>query len=348
MGKRYTVYIGTNTVRSSRGIYTLDLDAEDGRLTLLGTTPAYNAGYLALAANHANLYAVSEGMTFQGQAAGGVLSFALDAERIPHFLDGKTTGGQRACCVNSSPDGKMLYACNFYRASVAGFPIRNDGSLGDMAFFRREEPLEGHHDGMHCVYVMQDGTICAISLGQNRVQFYHSESGEPLGSYAIPDGFDPRHLATSGDNTKIYLLMQRPGCIFVLENCMAEKKTLTLAQKISVIPEDYTGMYATAAIRMMPDGKYLLASTRGADTITVFRVHPADGLLTTVGITKLSGKFPRDFNITADGRYVVVGLQMSDEVVCYRFHEENGELEECGCVKGFASPAAVVIRTEEW
>lgn len=347
MKTRYTVYVGTNSIRSSKGIYTLDLDAQSGALNLLGTTPAYNAGYLALAANRPNLYAVSEGMTFAGRAAGGVLAYQIGEHRLPVLLNSKTTGGQRACCTNCAPDGKTLYVCNFYGASAAGFSLCGDGSLGDMRFFRREEARKGRHDGMHCVYAMQDGTVCAVVLGQNCVRFYQPQTGAALGSYEIPDGFDPRVLVANRACTRVYLLMQRPGCIFVLENRLPEEKTLRLVQKVPIVPEGYTGMYASAALRMTPDEKYLLASVRGADSLAVFRVEPGTGQLTLAGITKLPGKFPRDFNITADGRYVVVGLQMSDEAVCYRFCAENGTLEACGRIGGIASPAAVVTRMEE-
>ena len=45
---QYLAYLGTDSVRGSRGIYTVSLDSETGGLRLLGATAAQDAGYLAL------------------------------------------------------------------------------------------------------------------------------------------------------------------------------------------------------------------------------------------------------------------------------------------------------------
>lgn len=76
MGREsYYAFIGTNSVRGSRGIYTLRIDAETGIAKIMSTAPAYNTGCLALSQDGGNLYAAAEGMTFDGYADGGVMAF---------------------------------------------------------------------------------------------------------------------------------------------------------------------------------------------------------------------------------------------------------------------------------
>ena len=69
MGREsYYAFIGTNSVRGSRGIYTLRIDAETGIAKIMSTAPAYNTGCLALSQDGGILYAAAEGMTFLRQS----------------------------------------------------------------------------------------------------------------------------------------------------------------------------------------------------------------------------------------------------------------------------------------
>ncbi len=345
MSKGYTAYIGSNSTRGSKGIYTLRIDGDTGKLTVLGATPAYNTGYLALARGRDNLYAVSEGMTFRGEGSGGIMAYKLGPDKLPVYMNGFPTRGQRPCCTNTSPDGNTVYVCNFFRASVAAFPLNEDGSLKPMKFYIREAS-EGPFDGMHCVYALEDGTVCAIDLGHKAVKFYEPEKGAEIGRYDIAQGYDPRQLAASRDGKFIYLLMQQPGVVFVLKNDIKTTGKVEKLQEITTIPADYRGMYGTAAVRLTPDGSFLLASTRTADTIAVYRVDKATGLLTVTEIAKLPGGTPRDFNITEDGKYVVTAYQSTDEVGVHELDCVSGTLTEKDKIGGISSPAAVVTRME--
>ena len=72
MQDKYLIYVGTNSVRGSRGIYTVAADPKDWSMEVLSASPAYNSGGICLSPDKKNLYAAAEGMTFDGFAAGGV------------------------------------------------------------------------------------------------------------------------------------------------------------------------------------------------------------------------------------------------------------------------------------
>ena len=84
-----------------------------------------------------------------------------------------------------------------------------------------------------------------------------------------------------------------------------------------------------AAIKLTADGKILMASNRGHDSIAFYSVGD-DGRLTLRNIAKLTGKFPRDFELMPGERFMVVGHKMSDEIQVYRFDREACSLTPVG------------------
>ena len=95
----YYAFIGTNSVRGSRGIYTLRIDAASGAAEVVSTAWAYNTGSVALSRDGKNLYAVAEGMTFEGWADGGVTAYQVGREGVLTRLNGQRSYGQRTCCA---------------------------------------------------------------------------------------------------------------------------------------------------------------------------------------------------------------------------------------------------------
>ena len=84
-----------------------------------------------------------------------------------------------------------------------------------------------------------------------------------------------------------------------------------------------------AAIKLTADGKILMASNRGHDSIAFFAVNE-DGTLTMKNIAKLTGKFPRDFELMPGEKFMVVGHKMSNEIQVYAFDREKCELKAVG------------------
>lgn len=74
-----------------------------------------------------------------------------------------------------------------------------------------------------------------------------------------------------------------------------------------------------AAIKLTADGKILMASNRGYDSIAFYAVDTASGKLTLRNIAKLRGIFPRDFELMPGEKFMVVGHKRSNEIQVYRF-----------------------------
>ena len=95
-------------------------------------------------------------------------------------------------------------------------------------------------------------------------------------------------------------------------------------QRLSSLPEGFRGDSFAAAIHFSPNGRALLISNRGHDSIAAYRLRK-DGLLDGPVLSPCV-RNPRDFLIL--GETVVAGSQQDDLIKAYTLNEETLALEE--------------------
>lgn len=98
----------------------------------------------------------------------------------------------------------------------------------------------------------------------------------------------------------------------------AETGALEEMQTVQLTPADYTGTKSAAEIAIHPKRKFLYASHRGDNTIALFQIDQATGLLTAVDRTSTEGKTPRNFAIDPSGGWLFTANQDSGNVVIFR------------------------------
>ena len=135
--------------------------------------------------------------------------------------------------------------------------------------------------------------------------------------------------------------MQDPGDIHVFRNRLDENETIEHIQTISVQRKKME-RYGTTTIRVTPNGQLMLAATRNANSLTVFRVLP-DGRLELGDVITLPGETPRDFAISGDGTFTVTCLQRTDEICIHRIDYEYATLQDTGWKLSIPSPAAMAV-----
>lgn len=333
----YNFYIGTNSVRGSLGIYSVSIDCETSFPKIISTSPIYNSGSLALSPDGKNLYSAVEGMTFQGMADGGVVAYNVEPGGKLIAVGGQPSCGQRTCCVAVDPEGKQVYAANFYQGTLTFFERNRDGTINPaMRVIRPEEkaPLKA----LHCVAPVEKDFVGVISLTECALIIYRKDTGERVTAWNFEGHPFPRYFETVGKY--IYAMMQMPDDIYVFESHLSENGSLKLIQKTSLLPQTCREMRAASTIRATPDGKLVLAANRPTNSITVFK-RLRDGRLDRRSVCVLPGEVPRDFNISQDGQIVVTALQKSDQICVHRIDYENMRLGPMEGMVSIPSPAAV-------
>ena len=335
----YNAFIGTNSVRGSRGIYSLRIDGETGAAEVVSTEQAYNTGCVVLTEDGKNLYAVAEGMTFEGYADGGLTAYQVHPDGRLTKLNGARSHGQRTCCAAVDAEKKNAYACNFYDGTWSAFRLEENGALKP-AHLVVEPPAEAEWKALHCVGTIEDDYVGVISLAECALVIYRAEDGARVTSFPFPGHPFPRYFAAVDHS--IYAMMQFPDDIYVFESRLKEEGTIKLLQKVQLMDDAHRAMPSTSTIRVTPDHSLVLAANRDSNTITIYS-RQSDGTLKTERVAELPGNGPRDFNISQDGALVVTAMQHSDEVYILKIDYERKNLVQLGGPVKVPSPAAVAV-----
>lgn len=157
-----------------------------------------------------------------------------------------------------------------------------------------------------------DGPRHAIFSGAGKVLYVVNELSSTVASYCYnPSTLQPSILPTSQPSNP---------------------PTFRRVSKLSMLPSDCTlkpTETKAAAIKLTADGKILMASNRGHDSIAFYDAA-ADGKLTLKNVAKLTGKFPRDFELMPGEKFMVAGHKMSNEIQIYSFDREKCTLVPVG------------------
>lgn len=355
--RRYLMYVGTYTVRESKGIYVYQFVA--GRLTPTGTpllaAETTNPSFLAVDRTRRYLYAVNETEDYQGTKTGGVSAFRIDHKTgALTFLDEVPSGGTDPCYVSLDRKGGHVLVANYTSGSVAVFPVLSGGRLGKAtAFVQHEghsvnpERQEGPH--AHDVAVSPDGRFAlAADLGLDQLLVYHYDTARgtltpnepPFGR--VTPGSGPRHFVFDPGGKFVYLLSEVGSTVTVFRyNGLGG--TLHEIQSLSALPDGFTGHNDAAEIAIGRSGRFLYTSNRGEDSIVVFAINPMRHTLKVVAHVPTLGKTPRNFAIDPSGNYLLAANQDSDNIVVFKIDPRTGIPVPTGQVVEVPSPVCLTF-----
>ncbi len=344
-----TAYVGTYTRGKSKGIYAWRFNPATGKLTSMGlSAETSNPSFLAVHPNRRFLYAVNE------NSKGTVSAFAIDSATAKlKFLNSASSRGDGPCHLAVDQSGKFLFVANYGSGSVAVLPIHEDGSLGESTSFVQHAGAsadkarqQGPH--AHCVTQSPDGRFLLVEdLGLDEVLVYRFDASkgtltpnDPAFAKLAP-GTGPRHLAFSGDARFAYVLGEMLYNVTAFRYDAA-RGSLEQFQTVPMLPAPVKGN-SGAEIAVHPNGKFLYASNRGADSIAVFGVDPVKGTLTVLDHVSTKGKTPRSFAIDPTGGYLLAAHQDSDSVVVFRIDPGTGIPKATGEVLEAGAPVCVIF-----
>lgn len=372
---RTLVYIGAYSDAGGEGIYPFRFDPATGALSPAGEPVALaNPSYLALRPDGRRLYAVMEtaryagapgtglpetGVPETGEPGGGVAAFGVDEAGALTFLNAQPTGGADPCYLSVNRAGSLLLCANYTGGSMAVFPLAGDGTIlprCELARHAGSGPVAGRQEGPHVHFTdftPGEEYAFAVDLGIDAVRFYRLDQStgraqalsEP--EIRLRPGSGPRHMAFCPQKRTAYLITEL-SCEIVTFAC-TENFRFTPVQTVSTLPEGVPlGENSAAALHLSPDGGTLYASTRGHDSIAVFRAGET-GLLEPRGCFPSGGNGPRDFALAPGGKFLLAANEKSGTVDTLRVDPESGALSPTGlsvriyrpsCVRFFAARGA--------
>jgi len=335
-GKEHYLLAGTYTSGTSKGVYVYKFNSGTGKSVLVSFAPASNPSYLAVSPNHRYVYAVNE-----NKDSGAVTAFSFSkATGSLHKLNTQPSGGDHPCYVAVDKTGKWVFAGNYTGSNFSVFRVAADGSLkaadttithtGHSVNTQRQEKAH-----VHCTVLSPDNRYLFVSdLGMDKVMAYtfNAANGKiaaaPQPYQETPAGSGPRHLVFAPSGKYAYLIEELAGVVTTFAYSNGKLRPL---QSLPSTPAGFTGFAGSADIHVSPDGKFLYATNRGeSNTIAVFSIDPASGLLTAKSFESVLGKAPRNFNFDPSGNFLLVGNMDSDEIVIFKRNKQTGMLTDSG------------------
>jgi 6-phosphogluconolactonase len=356
----YFVYVGTYTGPTSKGIYGFRFDPKTGRFTATGLVAELpNPAWIVTGPQHRFLYAASEMGPEPGadnyKKNGSISSYSINAKTgALTFLNKVDAGGGGSCHLVVDKTGKMLFVANYGSGNVASFAIKADGSIGERTGFDQHtgssiDPARQKGPHAHEVVLSPDNRFLFVpDLGLDQIKIYRVDAAK--GTFTPNDppfatvkaGLGPRHF-TFGHGGKFAYAICEMGSSVVVFAYDPAKGALTPLQTISTLPSGFKGEDNSAEIEVGQSGRFLYASNRGNDSITVFAIDPGKGTLTKVQVVPTQGKIPRNFAIDPTGKYLVAANQKSDQMVVFDVDPNDGQLKPAGQVVDVPAPVSILF-----
>jgi 6-phosphogluconolactonase len=248
---KHIAYIGTDSVRHSRGIYTVAVDSDSGKSEILSTAPSRDSGYLVLSPNGKYLYATVECMVYHGQARAAVAAYRVNEDHSLTYLNEQCSGGQLAAHIEISPDGKTLFVSGYLTGNITIFPIREDGSIAPYSCILQDPIVDGAYPHIHCTKLSPDGRyLCAMEVGTGFVDLYELFSGNYQKVFSFPTGpVRPRHVTFGPDGDMLYVITEISSEIYAFRYQPDQEEKLVRVQTVCTVPEGFQGMSFSAGIR---------------------------------------------------------------------------------------------------
>ena len=335
--KAIAVYVGCNAdAGHPMGVHVLSVNLQSGVVEKIGSRRLNHAVYLAYAPDGRYVYSCSDT---------GLASFALEGSSLSMVDEVPLPGGP--CHISAMPDGRRL-AWAEYMGGKCGSVEVADGRFAKVVVHRHSGsgPNLPRQAGPHChqAVLTPDGKgYCVVDLGLDQIVEY--PSGRTF--HTSPAGAGPRHLLFHPNGRLAFLVYEMGNLVSSLSWSPEAGFTLMDTQPTlfgdSVSFESKNNL--AAAIRFTPDGKCIVVSNRGENSLVVFDFDEATGKLTFKARTLLSGDWPRDFAFAGDD-IVLVAFERSGEVQTLRYDSESGMFAPLVTLGGFYRPLAVLPQKE--
>jgi 6-phosphogluconolactonase len=355
------VYVGTYTNGQSKGIYLYKLTRSDSQasqaLTLapLGlVAEVASPSFLEIDPDRRLLFAVNETGDFGGRRTGAVSAYSIDpAKGQLTLLNQQPSMGSGPCHLVLDRGRRHVLVANYGSGNVAVLPVTTDGRLGEASDVeqhagRSVNPRRQEGPHAHCVTFDPAGRylfVCDLGLDKVMIYRYDAEQGqltpnEPAFASLKP-GAGPRHMAFRPDGEFAYVINELDSTITAFAYD-AQAGKLTEVQTVSTLPRDFDGSNTTAEIAVHPSGRFVYGSNRGRDSIALFRIDDASGMLTYVRDQSTDGKTPRHFELDRDGKHLIIANQNTDTLLVCRIDADTGQLNPSG--EHVAAPTPVCVK----
>lgn len=330
-------YAGCKVDEKREGILSLVCDTETGSFERVGCVRGIiDPIYFVLNPAKTRLYAVQKDETGRLPAGhpGIVVAYAVEGPRLTE-LNRLPIGAMNPCHLAVDPRGSWLSWADYSDPQAGVLALRPDGSL-DTAVPQSVVRHAGRGPNaarqecahIHCTVPTPDGrALGVVDLGIDQIRFYDlgaRRSGlrevSSLRITAAP-GLGPRHILFHPNGRLMFLVCELGNAVCSYHYTGS---SFELLDTQPMLPPGFTGASKAAAIKLTADGRTLVATNRGHESLAAYAVNLKSGKLTPRAISRLAGSSPRDAEFMPGDRFMLVGYELSDAIASYSFDRAAG------------------------
>lgn len=349
-------YIGCYTANPEEGIPIGRFDPGNASVEIADVCKGVNnPSFLIFGQKRKFVYAVNETADFSGKPSGAVSAFRRDVKtgRLT-FLNSQPSLGAHPCHLTADRAGKFILVANYTGGNVAVLPILPGGHLGEpveMIQHTGKGPNTGRQEAAHAhsVNLSPDNRFAFVcDLGMDKIMIYRFDEKNGKLSPAVnpffqtAPGAGPRHFTFSIDGRNAFVVNELNSTLTYLKY-NSDTGTLTELQTVSTLPYGFSGENTCADVHVHPNGRFVYASNRGADSIAVFFVDQGSGKLKPIQNQSTLGKTPRNFTIHPSGRYLLAANQNSGSIQVFALDPSTGLLTETGKFLMTSKPVCLLL-----
>lgn len=319
-------YVSTYTMGDNHGIKIYDVDMDSGRFTGKAKIEITNSSYVTISHNGRFLYSITDF---------GVESFKILPDGNLELINAASINGMRGCYLSTDYNDQYLFCAGYHDGKITVLRLDTEtgavGMITDEVFHRglgsvAERSFRPH---ISCVKMTRDNKyLCAADLGIDYVTVYRLD--HQRGTLRQVDIIRcdiesaPRHIKFSEDGRFLYVISELKNCIDVYR--YHEDNDMPFFDLIQTIPttDNYEAQgVAASALNISNDGRYILASNAGENTVSLFEINQDSGELTMLFCLPVSGEYPKDAMLFPDNRHIVSLNHETNNMTFFRVDYEN-------------------------
>ena len=315
------------TKKTGKGVYSAEFNSDNGELSTPKALVELNGPTYIDVTNDLKLIALAK----KGDR-GGIVVYDINGDE-PKLLDEDFSEETSPSYVKFDESRSLIFSAYFHLSKVKIDHLTDDGKIehySEVKFEGHGPRVEQDQSKPHFSALTPDGKLIICDYGADRIYLYDIDDPKApklMNNYIAPAGYAPRHLVFNPTKPYIYVACELSSKVLVMEYD-AKTAGLTLVDEVSAAKDEQKN--TTAAIRISKDGKFLYASTRGADTIATFTVSPEGDRLKRIDTTSTNGQGPRDFELDPSDKYLIAANQDTDDVVIMKRNPNKGNLTKVG------------------
>ena len=326
--EKYVAYVSTYTQGDKHGIKIYDVDMKKGRFSEKDKVEVTNSSYVTISKNGKYLYSITDF---------GVESYKILKDGNLEMINFATINGMRGCYLSTDYTDSYLFVAGYHDGKLTVLRLKEDGSVGEITdeiFHKGLGILAERHSRPHinCARMTHDNKYLLVAdQGMDHVNVYRFDltNGKVALADVLRSDLDsaPRHIKIAKGGRFIYIIHEWKCYIDVYE--YVEKDGQPSFEKIQTIETDArekNNASAASALSFSYDHRYLVSTSAGSNSATLYSVDEETGLLTTVFCLPVSGEYPKDASLFPNNKFLVSLNHESNDMTFFHVDVENGTM----------------------